>query len=128
MSKNINIRSVTATDKVIGQKIAIARGMLNLTAANLAEKLNISTQQLYKYEIGQNRVAASSLFKISKILNCDLNYFFEEANLGEANLGEAEPICHKYIKLFVLLGKKLKRIQKVTDKNILEDIIKLLAS
>ncbi len=39
--------------------------------------LGISFQQVQKYEIGTNRVAASRLWDIAKALEVDVGYFFE---------------------------------------------------
>jgi transcriptional regulator with XRE-family HTH domain len=44
---------------------------------DLAGRLNISYQQLQKYETGQNRVSASRLYQIGRCLDVPLGYFFE---------------------------------------------------
>ena len=48
-----------------------------MTQAQLAEQLGITFQQVQKYERGTNRIAASTLYKASKILNVGLLSFFK---------------------------------------------------
>ncbi len=48
-----------------------------MSQEKLAAALGISFQQIQKYEIGFNRVAASRLWDIAKALEVDVGYFFE---------------------------------------------------
>lgn len=65
-------------DVNIGKKIRNKRHILGLSQNDLAAKLGITFQQVQKYEKGQNKVMASRLYNISKILNVDINYFFAD--------------------------------------------------
>jgi transcriptional regulator with XRE-family HTH domain len=49
---------------------------MSQTALGVA--LGISFQQLQKYEAGSNRTSASRLYDISRILDVDIDYFFDE--------------------------------------------------
>ena len=51
--------------------------MMGLTQEHLAKALDISYQQVQKYETGANRVSAGRLFEIAKRLEVDVAYFFE---------------------------------------------------
>ena len=48
-----------------------------MTQTNLADALGTSYQQVQKYEIGLNRVAAGRLWDLASILEVDVTYFFE---------------------------------------------------
>jgi transcriptional regulator with XRE-family HTH domain len=48
-----------------------------MSQTDVARKLNLSFQQIQKYEIGSNRIAASRLFELSRILDVPPSYFFE---------------------------------------------------
>ena len=52
------------------------RNELNISQKCLADHLGITFQQIQKYENGKNRVSASRLFEISKILGVSVSYFF----------------------------------------------------
>jgi len=55
--------------------------MLGMTQERLADGLNLTFQQVQKYEKGANRVGASRLQQIASILNVPISYFFEEATV-----------------------------------------------
>ena len=64
-------------NKLVGEKIKIARKIAKLTQTKLAIKLNVSFQQIGKYEKGQNRIPIVNLIRISKFLNKPLDYFLD---------------------------------------------------
>ncbi len=61
----------------VGQRIKEIRTVRGFTQSNVAEHLGISFQQLQKYETGANRVSASRMFELSKLLNVSPSFFFE---------------------------------------------------
>ncbi len=70
-------------DVHVGKKIKEMRALRRLSQTDVAEKLNLSFQQIQKYEIGSNRVAASRLYELSKIFGVPTSYFFEGLNEEE---------------------------------------------
>ena len=63
-------------DAHVGERIRDRRIGLGLTQEHLANALNLSYQQVQKYETGANRVSAGRLYEISKILQSDISLFF----------------------------------------------------
>ncbi len=61
----------------VGKRIKEIRTVRSLTQSNVAEQLGISFQQLQKYETGANRVSASRMFELSKLLEVSPSFFFE---------------------------------------------------
>ena len=61
----------------VGRRVRERRNALGMSQEKLADALGISFQQVQKYEIGINRVAASRLWDIAKALEVDVGYFFE---------------------------------------------------
>ena len=61
----------------VGRKLKQIRTLRRLSQTDVARKLNLSFQQIQKYEIGSNRVAASRLFELSQILGVQPSFFFE---------------------------------------------------
>lgn len=51
---------------------------MGLSQEKLGEALGLTFQQVQKYERGFNRVGASRLFDLSRILDVPVGYFFEE--------------------------------------------------
>ena len=76
-------------DVYVGRRIRHRRWMNGTTQQQLAEAVGIKFQQIQKYETGMNRVSASRLWDISKILDVQISYFFEGLNdsAEESNAG-----------------------------------------
>jgi transcriptional regulator with XRE-family HTH domain len=66
-------------DKLIGQRVKAARLLRSMSQTALAEALGISFQQVQKYEKGMNRIAASTLVDIRKILDTSFDYLLGAA-------------------------------------------------
>lgn len=64
-------------DAHVGERIRQRRTALGLTQEHLANALDISYQQVQKYETGANRVSAGRLFEVAGKLDVDIGYFFE---------------------------------------------------
>lgn len=66
-------------DKHVGSRVRLRRVMLNVKQTDLARRLGLSYQQVQKYERGTNRIGASRLQQISRILQVPVAFFFEGA-------------------------------------------------
>jgi transcriptional regulator with XRE-family HTH domain len=66
-----------AVDIHVGRQLKQARTLRRLSQTDVARRLKLSFQQIQKYEIGSNRIAASRLFELSNILEVPTSYFFE---------------------------------------------------
>lgn len=64
-------------DVHVGRKVRQRRTLLGMSQEKLAELFGVSFQQVQKYERGTNRVSASRLHLLSKILDVPIAFFFE---------------------------------------------------
>lgn len=64
-------------DVHVGQKLKQIRTLRRMSQTDVANRLGLSFQQVQKYEIGSNRVAASRLFELGQIFEVSPAYFFE---------------------------------------------------
>jgi transcriptional regulator with XRE-family HTH domain len=64
-------------DKYVGARIRGRRMGLRISQTKLGQAIDVTFQQIQKYESGANRVGASNLFKIAKALKVDVSFFFE---------------------------------------------------
>ncbi|MBE7635858.1 helix-turn-helix domain-containing protein [Sneathiella sp. P13V-1] len=64
-------------DVYVGSRIKHQRTVSGISQEKLGSELGLTFQQVQKYEKGANRVGASRLFQISKILNVSPAFFFE---------------------------------------------------
>lgn len=74
-------------DVAVGSRIRVRRQALKISQSALADALNLSFQQIQKYERGANRVSASMLVKIARRLECSAAALLGET---EAHAGDAE--------------------------------------
>ena len=68
-------------NEVVGSRLKTARRNANLTQTKLAKELNISFQQIGKYEKGQNGLNAIRIIQISNLLNIPKSYLLENIEL-----------------------------------------------
>jgi transcriptional regulator with XRE-family HTH domain len=66
-------------DRHVGSRVRMRRLMLDMSQTDLGNALGLTFQQVQKYEKGMNRVSASRLQHISKILQVPVPFFFEGA-------------------------------------------------
>jgi transcriptional regulator with XRE-family HTH domain len=82
-------------DTHVGSRVRLRRMLLGMSQERLGDSMGLTFQQVQKYEKGVNRIGASRLFQISKILDVPVQFFFEEApHSGDgspARAGMAEP-------------------------------------
>lgn len=64
-------------DVHVGRRLKQIRTLRRMSQTDVARKLSLSFQQIQKYEIGSNRIAASRLFELSGVLGVPTSYFFE---------------------------------------------------
>jgi transcriptional regulator with XRE-family HTH domain len=79
-------RKPNPVDIHVGSRIRMRRRVLGLSQEQLASQLELTFQQVQKYERGANRVSASKLFGISAVLQVPVSYFFQ----GLADPGHGE--------------------------------------
>ena len=65
-------------DVHVGNRIRLRRTLLGYSQQYMAKKLGLTFQQVQKYEKGCNRVGASRLWDISKVLDVTMDFFFED--------------------------------------------------
>jgi len=78
--------------KTIGKKIAAARKKTNLSQAELAQRVSISSQAVGKWERGESMPDITTLNRLAEILGVDLNYFSESFQSAETELAKNESI------------------------------------
>ena len=70
MEENFNLH--------LGKKLRMRRLSLGLTQTKVAEAINVTFQQIQKYEKGTNGVSSNRLMQLSNYLKVPITYFFED--------------------------------------------------
>ena len=70
MEENFNVH--------LGKKLRMRRLSLGLTQTKVAQAINVTFQQIQKYEKGTNGVSSNRLMQLSEFLKVPIIYFFED--------------------------------------------------
>ena len=65
-------------DVHVGGRLRLRRTLLGMSQEKLGEAIGLTFQQVQKYERGANRVGASRLFDLSRVLDVPVGFFFDE--------------------------------------------------
>ncbi len=65
-------------DVHVGRRVRMRRTLLGMSQTTLGEAIGLTFQQVQKYENGTNRVSASRLFNLSRLLDVPIQYFFDD--------------------------------------------------
>ena len=65
-------------DVHVGSRVRLRRTLLGMSQEKLGEAIGLTFQQVQKYERGANRIGASRLFDLSRVLTVPVSYFFED--------------------------------------------------
>ena len=64
----------------VGSRVRLRRNMLGLSQERLGEAIGLTFQQVQKYERGANRIGASRLMELSRVLDVPVSFFFDETD------------------------------------------------
>ncbi len=65
-------------NKHLGNMLKMRRLALGLTQTKIAKAINVTFQQIQKYEKGINGVSSTRLLQLSNYLKVPISYFFED--------------------------------------------------
>jgi transcriptional regulator with XRE-family HTH domain len=111
-------------NKHLGEMLKKRRLALGLTQTKVAKAINVTFQQIQKYEKGINGVSSVRLLQLSGYLKVPINYFFDNYSEYLNNLnktsGDYMPINYNFlVKIFSELTQEQKnKFSKLTDNEI----------
>jgi transcriptional regulator with XRE-family HTH domain len=96
----LSVRRPSSVDVHVGGRVRVRRRLLGMTQERLAELIEVTFQQVQKYERGANRISASKLFAIAGALQVSISYFYEglDGAPGAPAQAEApEQVIHAFL-------------------------------
>jgi len=128
-------RKPNPIDVHVGSRIRLRRTMIGLSQEKLGDALGITFQQIQKYEKGANRVGASRLQEISRVLKTPISFFFEDApGAPDSSGGFQESSSTSYVVDFLSsseglqLNRAFVKIQDAKVRRKLVELVKALAN
>ena len=107
-------------NKHLGNKLKLRRLALGLTQTKVAKAINVTFQQIQKYEKGTNGVSSIRLLQLSNYLKVPINYFFEDFSDYLINIEKSKenPVNVNY-NFLIKLYSELNNEQKIKfNKNL----------
>jgi len=100
----------------LGKKLRMRRLSLGLTQTKVAQAINVTFQQIQKYEKGTNGVSSSRLLQLSNFLKVPIIYFYEdykdyknEIEKQKESSGDTDDLNYSFLtKTFTSLSKTQK--------------------
>lgn len=65
-------------DAHVGGRVRLRRTLLGMSQEKLGDALGLTFQQVQKYERGVNRIGASRLFDLARVLDVPIGFFFDD--------------------------------------------------
>ena len=116
----------TNFNRHLGSKLRMRRLSLGLTQTKVAQAINVTFQQIQKYEKGTNGISSLRIMQLGNILRVPVIYFFEDypeySNMPKESTGEEDLNYSFLAKLFSVLSDKQKDkiLQILKNTRILE--------
>lgn len=123
-------------DAHVGSRVRLRRMMMGMSQEKLGEQMGLTFQQIQKYERGINRVSASRLYELARVLGVTVQFFFEEVLVGQdatVQPGFAEPQAETTIIEFLgsrdglELNRAFVRIRDARVRRSIVDLVRALA-
>lgn len=121
-------------DVHVGGRVRLRRTMLGMSQDRLADSLGLTFQQIQKYEKGVNRIGASRVFEISRVLGVPIQFFFDDYDVETGrSYGFAEAGADDGASMMELLnspeGVQLcKHFASIRDPKIRKRVLELVKS
>jgi transcriptional regulator with XRE-family HTH domain len=119
---SLTVKQLGDIDRHVGARLRERRILLGMTQKELAKMIGITSQQVQKYETGQDSIAAGRLWAFAAELGVGLNYFFHR--VGE---GPFEGSTHQQRALLELC-RNFSRIQNLEHRAGICEMARTLAS
>ena len=129
-----NPRGPNPIDIHVGARIRLRRQLLKMSQERLGDDLGVTFQQVQKYERGAIRVGASRLYRLSRVLEVPVQFFFEGLGEKSAASGMAEddqtPLVYDFIQSAdgVSLAESFSRIKDAKVRRRVLELVRTLAA
>lgn len=74
-------------DVHVGARLRLRRTLLGMSQEKLGQAIGLTFQQVQKYERGANRIGASRLFELSRVLDVPVSFFFDDMPVDAMSKG-----------------------------------------
>lgn len=113
-------KSPCAEDMIIGANLRRIRMSRALSQEKLGEAVNVTFQQIQKYEKGTNRIGGSRMVQLARVLDCPVESFF--AGLTDEQESTPLPLFSKAAMEVAALVEQLPPRQRLAIRNLVTSL------
>ncbi|WP_375359076.1 helix-turn-helix domain-containing protein [Candidatus Tisiphia endosymbiont of Neophilaenus lineatus] len=113
---------IQKVDQFIGGKIYSLRLAKGLSRQQLAEVIEVTHQQLQKYEKGINRISIGRLVLIAKALDKNIDYFYQ----GLEDVDNVEPVLTQHQRMCIEVSRNFMKIRNSEHQQAVNALIRSL--
>ena len=129
----MNAKTPNPVDRHVGSRVRMQRTLMGMSQSALGDALNVTFQQVQKYEKGTNRIGAGRLQQIAHVLNVPVEFFFEGMPRADEVAGpehEVSQLATRFLSLPVGLRvmRAFMRIENRSVQSSLADLVETLAA
>lgn len=131
MNAMTEIKGPHRVDLHVGGKVRLRRKLLGKSQEWLAETIDLTFQQVQKYERGSNRISSSKLFEIAVALNVPVGYFFDGLHeFAEVGPDTPESAIHAFLMTSdgIELAQAFTCLTDAPTRRRIVDLVKTLAA
>lgn len=125
-------RGKNPIDIHVGSRVRLRRMLVGMSQERLGESLNLTFQQIQKYEKGQNRIGSSRLFMLAQILSVPVQFFFDDMpdHLGAAPVEGETPAVMSFVGSSegLRLNQAFSRLDDGETRKRIVDLVETLAA
>jgi transcriptional regulator with XRE-family HTH domain len=128
----MSAKAPNPVDKYVGSRVRMRRIMLGMSQEKLGEALDLTFQQIQKYEKGTNRIGASRLQQISDILQVPVSFLFEGGPTATPTMngaGAPEAPSPAYVSDFLATSEGLaltRAFTRISDAKLRRSIVDMV--
>ncbi|MBT7605420.1 MAG: helix-turn-helix transcriptional regulator [Kordiimonadaceae bacterium] len=118
-------------DIYVGSRLRLRRALIGMSQEKLGNALEITFQQVQKYERGTNRISSSRLFQISRILDVSVSFFFDDMDTEIIKQTEGMAEINKQVLQVDKLSRRetlefVRAYYKITDPMVRKKIFEMV--
>ena len=118
-------------DIYVGSRLRLRRALIGMSQEKLSNALEITFQQVQKYERGTNRISSSRLFQISRILDVSVSFFFDDMDTEIIKQTEGMAEINKQVLQVDKLSRRetlefVRAYYKITDPMVRKKIFEMV--
>lgn len=135
-SKEVKGRA-DSIDKLVSRRLKMKRMISGLSQQDVGKAVDVSIQQVQKYEKATNRISSGKLFALARFFKVPINYFYSQDNNDISSIesafaetsdlydiGDKDSVTEKEI---IMLVKAFSEIKSAQNRKKVIEVVKIIS-